>query len=485
MKHCGRFLLCVLVQVGASTPGCDNAASPTSAGAGSAVGGAGSGGGSTSSDASSTPDSGTGTIPDAGPALTGTVNISGVAPKSTSPLFQGVNYWSWVTSYGAQVVGTESLIGALQPRLVRLGGTNADNSTPQSYSNDVIMAAVTYARAIGAEPLIQVPVLADADGNTPTAQTAADIVTYLNVTQSLGVKYFSIGNEPDIYVDNKLLAGYSVDQACQTFASFADAMKSVDPSIKIVGPDYSWKYQTGTANDWLTPFLVNCGNKIDVLSVHRYPLDPALATAEHAAADAPAFRTTLKSLRSALELRGMLDTPLAITEYNVTWDGDLAKSNLSASPGTLSAALWTADMQGVAREEQLWSLDYWSISEGWTLGMLNASVPRPAYYALQLYAEHFGPTVLATAGAPSGISVYASRNTNDDATDAVVVNWNTSDYDLVASFVDLKVSVPDAHWYAPAQSISAYVTTDTGQLLSWTYTSEQVALGIGPIVLPK
>jgi len=181
----------------------------------------------------------------------------------------------------------------------------------------------------------------------------------------------------------------------------------------------------------------------------------------------------------------MTATPLAITEYNITWDGDLAKSILSASPGTLSAALWTADVQGVAREEQLWSLDYWSISEGWTLGMLDGKAPRPAYYALKLYAEHFGPTVLATAGAPSGISVYSSRNANDDATAAVVVNWNTSDYDLVASFVNLKASVPDTHWYAPAQSISAYLTSDAGQVQSWTYTSDQVALGIGPVALLK
>jgi len=58
---------------------------------------------------------------------------------------------------------------------------------------------IAYARAIGAEPIIQVPVLADIGGAVPTGATAAAMVTYANVTKSYGVRYFSIGNEPDLY----------------------------------------------------------------------------------------------------------------------------------------------------------------------------------------------------------------------------------------------------------------------------------------------
>jgi hypothetical protein len=39
-----------------------------------------------------------------------------------------------------------------------------------------------YARAIGAEPIIQVPLLGENHGQPPTASTAADMVTYANVT---------------------------------------------------------------------------------------------------------------------------------------------------------------------------------------------------------------------------------------------------------------------------------------------------------------
>jgi hypothetical protein len=459
---------------------CDS--SPSAPGVGTGGAGIGTTGGSSSTGGSNNSNGGSGGIVDAGPRVTGVVTISGKAPKTTSTQFRGVNYWSWVVSFGNQVAGTEQLVSALEPGLMRLGGTNADNSDPEAYSNAVIETAIAYARAIGAEPLVQVPVLKDASGNVPTAQTAADLVQYLNVTKSLGVKYFSIGNEPDIYVDNGHLTSYSVDQFCQTFAAFADAMKQVDSTIKIVGPDYSWKYQTGTANDWLTPFLDGCKSKVDIVAVHRYPIDPAQTTQERARADAAAFRSAIQRLRSALDAQGMTSTPLAITEYNITWDGDPAKSNLPASPGTFVAAQWTADVQGVALEEQLWSLDYWSISEGWTLGMLNGKNPRPAYHALKLYTDHFGPTVLSTSGAPSGVSVYASRNVNDDGTHAIVVNWNADAYDLTVTFQDLKSVVPDVHFDVGAQSISAFEVSDSGQVRGWVYT--QANASSGPVGIP-
>ena len=477
MKFCSFIPLILLVNP--TLFGCDSI--PASIGAGgansSATGGTSAGG--TSSSVGGT----TAANIDAGPPVAGAITVSGKSPKATSALFEGVNYWSWVVQYGNQVAGTETLIGALKPKWMRVGGTNADNSTPEAYSNSVIETAVAYARAIGAEPLVQVPVLKDTTGSVPTAQTAAAIVTYLNVTKSLGVKYFSIGNEPDIYVDNGHLTSYSADLNCQTFAAFADAMKQVDPSIKIVGPDFSWKYQIGNAaNDWMSPFLTNCKNKVDIVAVHRYPISPASATAAAAQADAPAFRNMIRMLRAALDAQGMTTTPIAITEYNITWDGDPAKSTLPASPGTLPAALWTADVHGVALEEQLFSLDYWSISEGWTLGILNGKAPRPAYYALRLFAEHFGPTVIATSGAPSGVSVYASRNAADSATDVMVVNWNVTNYDFTATFEDMKAPVPSAHLSVPALSLAAFEVTDIGQVQGWALTQTNATQG--PSALP-
>ncbi len=218
------------------------------------------------------------------------------------------------------------------------------------------------------------------------------------------------------------------------------------------------------------------------MAVHRYPIDPAQTTTERARADAAALRTTIRNLRSALDAQGMTSMPIAITEYNITWDGDPAKSYNPASPGTFAAAQWTADVQGVALEEQLWSFDYWSVSEGWTLGMLNGKNPRPAYYALKLYADHFGPTVLSTSGAPDGMSVYASRNAQDDGTGVIVVNWIDNNYDLTVTFQDLQSNVSDVHLAVSAQSISSFEVSDSGQVRGWAYT--QANATNGPVSLP-
>jgi len=110
-----------------------------------------------------------------------------------------VNYWTWPQAYGNSVAGTESLVAALKPTMMRVGGYNNDANTPDPFNNAEVDRMIAYARAIGAEPIIQVPVLADIGGAVPTGATAAAMVTYANVTKSYGVRYFSIGNEPDLY----------------------------------------------------------------------------------------------------------------------------------------------------------------------------------------------------------------------------------------------------------------------------------------------
>ena len=167
----------------------------------------------------------------------------------------------WSPTYGDDVAGTETLVAALKPSFMRVGGYNNDANIPDPFDDGQLDTMVAYARAIGAEPILQVPVLGDTAGQQPTAATAAQMVTYANVTKGYGIKYFSVGNEPDIY-DQQASAtapsrpGYTAADTCATITSFVAAMKAVDPTIKIVGPDLSWKYQAGNgANDWLTPIL--------------------------------------------------------------------------------------------------------------------------------------------------------------------------------------------------------------------------------------
>ena len=221
----------------------------------------------------------------------------------------GASYWQWAPTYGSLVAGTEAQVLALAPVVLRVGGSNNDTNTPDVFDDTEMDVATTYAQAIGAQMILQVPVLATNNtdaGSAAGPAIAAAMVQYANVTKAYGVKYFSIGNEPDLYATGTGSAGipnYTPQDYCATATDYVAAMKAIDGTIEIVGPDLSWKYQTGD-NDWLTPILTTCGSLFDIVSIHRYPIDPTQTTVANAAADAPALRGTIGHVQTILQATG-------------------------------------------------------------------------------------------------------------------------------------------------------------------------------------
>ncbi|HEY4183660.1 MAG TPA: hypothetical protein VGP07_01265 [Polyangia bacterium] len=424
---------------------------------------------------------------DAGPPASPlVVSATGRTPRTTT---WSVNYWQWMPSYGDDVTGTDALMAPLKAAYMRVGGYNNDANTPDPFDGAAFDHAVAYARAIGAEPIIQVPLLADTAGQPPTAATAAGMVTYANVTKGYGLKYFSLGNEPDLYAtqggvtDSSLpaIAGFTPAAYCTTATAYVAAMKAVDPTIKIVGPDLSWQYVAGTSNDWLTPILTGCGYLFDVVAIHRYPFEAMQATRAAAASDAAAFRNTIASVRGILTRAGQAGKPLAITEMNVAYDATFCV--LDASPGTVGSALWLADGLGTAIDLQLWTSAVWDISDSndWALGLIDpARVPRPEYYAYALYAQHAGPQTLQVTTAPAGVSAHASRDAADDATEIIVVNWNESDAPVTFSVTGLPTAPALATFVLPALSIAAVELPDQGAPTVSVYGESQRARGVGP-----
>jgi hypothetical protein len=442
------------------------------------------------------PDPSTSPLPDAaadGPndavlPVIGTVSISAATRTARPTTGFGASYWEWAPTWGDPIAGTEDQVHTLAPFVMRVGGYNNDANTPDPFDNAQMDRAMTYAQAIGADMILQIPLLADTTGAAPNSDTAAAMVTYANVTKGYGVKYFSIGNEPDIYGDatgsTKGIPLYTPLSYCATAQAFVAMMKWVDPTIKIVGPDLSWKYQP--SNDWLTKILQNCGSLFDIVTIHRYPFDPTKATIENAAADAPALRGVIAHVQSIMQTTGMGNKPLAITEANITWDGTPSKSTLPASPGTVPAGLWAADTFGVSLETGLWATVFWSTREGWTLGLFAAAdgKPQPAYWAFWLYATHFGPTLLSVSSTPTGVRAYASRNQADDATQVVVVNWNDATATLTLGVDGLATTPTPPTFVLPGLSLAAIEIPDTGTASALTYGAAQQQASLPPQPLP-
>jgi hypothetical protein len=410
-------------------------------------------------------------------------------PRTTT---WSVNYWTWTPSFGDDISGTESQVAALKPGVLRIGGYNNDANTPDPFDHAQLDRAVSYARAIGAEPLLQVPLLADIDGSPATAESAAALVQYANVSQSYGIKYFSVGNEPDLYATEgsrsdmtaPAIPSYAPSDYCNAVRAYATAMKAVDPTIKIVGPELSWHYVPGF--DWLTPILQGCGDLFDIVSIHRYPFNSTQATLAAAEGDSATFADEITAVRGLMQSAGYGDKPLALTEMNVVYDATACE--LGASPSTMGSALWLADGLGTAIEHDLWTSALWDISDDdvWALGLLGlppGHAPRPAYYAYQLYADHFGPTLIEVTQQPPGVRAYASRSATDDATDLIVVNWNTSSVPLALQVTGLATSVDAPSYTLPALSISAVEIRDQGASTAWTYGEAQRQTGQAVAVL--
>jgi hypothetical protein len=407
-------------------------------------------------------------------------------PRSTT---WSVNYWQWMPSFGDGVTGTDSQVGALKPTVMRIGGYNNDANMPDAFDDAQLDRAVAYARAIGAEPLIQVPLLADTNGQPPTPATAAAMVTYANVTKGYGVKYFAVGNEPDLYsVQGSLtnptepaIPGYTPADYCASASAYVAAMKAVDSTIQIVGPDLAYRYIAG--NDWLTPILTGCGQLFDVISIHRYPFEAEQSTLTSAAGDPANFRQVIASVRGILKATGYADAPLSLDEMNIVYDATTCV--LDASPGTVGSALWLTDSLGAAIDLGLWTSAVWDISDtdDWALGLIGmppAHTPRPEYYAYELYADHFGPTLVNVTTEPAGVSVYASRNQADDATEIVAVQWNTTAIALAFQVTDLATAPDTATFVLPPVSIAAVEIPDTGAAQAWTYGEAQRRTATGP-----
>jgi hypothetical protein len=413
-----------------------------------------------------------------------TVNVD--SPRAISPMLYGHNYYNWIAAWGGQVLGVKDMVVPLGLNLLRAGGTPSDVSTPVMFDFDQLDTFVHYAADVGAQPLLQIPFvgLRDANGNLipATSQNAAAIVQHANVDRGYGIRYFTIGNEPDIYeeqgqkIGGQSTVGYTPEQFCAKFSEYVAAMKAADPTIRIVGPELSWKYSSG--NDWLSPFLRGCGDLVDVVTIHLYPFSSTQDTAEAVLSNAPSFRATIRNVRQLMVNSGYGGKPFGITESHVTWDDDPAKPQLSGAPGSIAAGLWIADVLGVAMEEDLWTLAFWSLSEAWTISFIDGRTPKPEYYALMTVRQHFRSAIGSVTGAPEGVSAYAGRN--DNSTPVLFVNKTSKQQNFTVAIVGAPTAITDVSIAIPPLSLVVLEIPDSGAALAWVYGDTQRSQGIGP-----
>lgn len=334
-----------------------------------------------------------------------------------SPLLRGSNYGPWVavpvnmleTAYNAKIA------------VIRFpGGAWGDRNTLKDYQIDAFM---DFCKKTGSTATISVNLR---DG---TPEQAAELVRYVNITKKYGITYWAIGNEPTLFAQEVGEGPYGVADYNREFREFAAAMKAVDPSIKLMGPeihqyavDPGARPKDASGLDWMDEFLKANGDLVDVVTFHRYPFGTSI-TPDDLRRNAREWDDLVIALRGRIhELTGR-DLPIALTEVNTHYNPAVGGI---ATPDSHFNAIWLADVFGQMVTQDVLIFNHWMLSTsgsnqgGW--GMISRSGVRPSYYVYQLYAQFGNQRVYAASGIEN-ISIYAAKR-EDGALTVMIINLN-------------------------------------------------------------
>nr|MBA3971789.1 fibronectin type III domain-containing protein [Bacteroidota bacterium] len=323
--------------------------------------------------------------------------------QAISPQFFGVNAWM------PYAIGTNVLNGKLDQEwntiqgskatIIRYGGITVDR-TPTT--NAQYIKLIDSARAHGMEPIIQVPF----NNYQYTSAQAAAVVQYINVTMGKNIKYWMIGNEPNL--------GYSFTSASQIanyHKPFASAMKNVDPSILIIGPEIAWFDQSiidgltspGGAND-ITGKDAAGRYYVDAISFHTYPFNGTQTRSQLISKltapgslqdDLVHLNARISACNSYHNRTGTSALMTGITEANVNYKNSTTDNLNGVGANSFIGGQFVAEMMCIGMKNGLDFFNLWSVIEGnsteMNIGYLDRTTraKKPLYYHYQLLAENF------------------------------------------------------------------------------------------------
>jgi hypothetical protein len=277
---------------------------------------------------------------------------------------------------------------------------------------------IAFARTLGAEPMIHVRLFRS------RPDSAADTVRYVNQIMKYGVRYWAIGNEPSLYAPNRGDADYDTRAFNAQWRDFALAMKAVDPSILLLGPDtHQFTGRPGedpvdcNGLDWMAEFLAANGDLADVVSFHRYPFGATDPEPSELLSSSAEWDAIVPNLRRLIRETTGRDLPIAVTEVNSNWSN---RSDGEATPDSLINAIWWTDVLGRLITQRVQIVGQFALEGAGGLGLLTPDGPRPTYYVYFLHRLFGDELVYASSDDPL-LRVYAAQ-TGDGALTILIVN---------------------------------------------------------------
>lgn len=332
-------------------------------------------------------------------------------PPATStpaqPMLLGVNYYAGLWSPNETTV-----LGYLPISIVRWGGDASDTG---ENSTGLVKVFLNNIGAVhNAQPLYQIPFL-----NESPADEARQVID-INLTNKMGIKYWEIGNEPELF-QSVMQQNVSLNDYLKGWRADAQAMLAADPSISLVGPDVSLNLtpidKSSRAWQWFDAFIKANGDLIKIVTIHFYPFTDTDQSLDTIFGNAALLAQNLAMLRSYLHDTLQRDVPLMITETNLNAH-DSSSQNISDSG--LYAGLWLADTIGTAAQQGVAAVLVWDAVRNGSFSLLSdTGAQRPTFYALQAYTG-LGSTVDTPAGLPPGVHGCHSQASSGESIEVLI-----------------------------------------------------------------
>lgn len=315
-------------------------------------------------------------------------------------------------------------------QIIRFGGIAPDRNMPTNFQYIKMIDAI---RANGMEPVMQVPF----HKGRYTAQQAASIVNYVNQTMGRNVKYWIIGNEPDLEYQ------YTTAQQVATyFKPFASAMKAIDPNIMIIGPECAW-FNKGIMDGLTTPngpYDITGKDAagryyVDIVSFHYYGFNGSqtrndvltrLTSPENLQENLIYLNNRLNLCNTTHNRLGTSVLKTAVTEANINWQNSATDNINGVGANSFVGAQFIAEMMAVGMRNKVDFINMWSTIEGnnteLNIGYIDAfnGNKKASYHHFKMMAETFrGNFVNGTTNQPN---VKSFGSTDGQKTVVMILN---------------------------------------------------------------
>jgi hypothetical protein len=411
----------------------------------------------------------------------------GTAPADSNQCPGLKNGFNLPCNVGGQLYDRMGLVQTSHARLIRFGGTTADQNNPTFPQYRRFVDSV---RARGMEPVLQIPVNLGSDG-TPDYDTtlAKDIIREVNGTPyNRGVVYFSIGNEPDLATPN----GYGYDSAHQAIKitnyihNFSKAMRRAVPSvpIKIIGPELAqWNCAAGSEKKNLVDSLLTPNQRCDISgkdpatgkpwiniwSWHFYggingdlPSTPRTILIDKLR-KTNGLAETIDYLNVKLEYadsyhnRGADTLLSAITEAHIDFQDTTKFDPFSGVKcHSFFAGQYWLEIASIAAEKEVDFVNFWASAFNAMGYMKSDGTKQSTYYHFQKAAENFSGNYYTG----SDISTISGTNIKN------LKAFGTKDANHIAVMVmnqDSLLPTPTSRYYSIRLN-GSYPTTDTNRI---------------------